>query len=71
MSQDESKVMLDYDMFDLRAKALELSVSFCQTEALVEVTKLQRGEKTRGVSTPLDIIKRARQFEKYLSDESE
>ena len=55
--------------FDVKAKALELSVSYCQTEALLEITKMNKGEKTLGVPSPNAILKRAKQFEAYLSDE--
>lgn len=57
--------------FDIKSKALELSVSYCQTEALLEITKMNKGEQSFGVPSPNSIIKRAKQFEEYLNDESE
>lgn len=55
--------------FDIKSKALELSVSYCQTEALLEITKMNKGETSFGVPSPNAILKRAKQFEAYLNDD--
>lgn len=54
--------------FDIKSKALEMSVSYCQTEALLEITKMNKGETSFGVPSPNAILKRAKQFEAYLNE---
>lgn len=64
-------VASENDDFTIKSKALELAVQYCQTEGLLEITKQQRGERSKGLPTAKQIVDRARVFEEYLSEVTE